>query len=294
MGVKFVVSHLDEQLGPFEEAELKTKWVKGELLPIDYVYDDAKQDWVLLTERFAWASNKPEASSPPPLKEITVRKARPPEAPKPVEITGGTVVKEWKKDTAHGARVKLVNGVGEIDLSPMQPGRVEVVLQESSAGMLRLQNPLKIQVKAPEPQILEWSMPATQAVGVDALIVIKALDGKGQLCSHYDDQFTIKIQASTNNDINVPLKNGQAAVKLQHTRAEAWKLSLHYSGPKALKLPAQMNMEWTPGPAARLILDGPQEYTAGEPLKVHVKAVDQYGNVAKTFQGTVILEVKAS
>ncbi len=90
MGAKFVVSHLDVQQGPFEESELKAKWVKGELLPIDYVYDDAKQDWLLVSERFAWATNKPEASSPPPLKDSLPRKARPPAPPKAIEISGAS------------------------------------------------------------------------------------------------------------------------------------------------------------------------------------------------------------
>ncbi len=294
MGAKFVVSHLDVQQGPFEESELKAKWVKGELLPIDYVYDDAKQDWLLVSERFAWATNKPEASSPPPLKDSLPRKARPPAPPKAIEISGASVVKEWKKEAGQGARVKMVDGIGEIDLSPLAPGSVEVVLQESSSGMLKLQNPLQINVKPSEPQSIEWTMPVSQAVGADTLIHIKALDAKGQLCAHFDDQFVIKVQASTNNEIKVPLSAGQASVKLQHTRAEVWKLSLHYTGSKTLKMPEDKSLDWTPGPAVRLILDGPQEYIAGSPLKVHVKAVDQYGNVAKTFQGTVILEVKAS
>lgn len=74
MNPRFIVSHLDEQIGPFDEATLKAKWVKGELLPIDYVYDDTKQDWVLLAERFSWATTKAEQQTPPPMREISVKK----------------------------------------------------------------------------------------------------------------------------------------------------------------------------------------------------------------------------
>src|SRR4051812_13633990 len=64
---KFVVSHMDEQMGPFDEQQLKAAWVKGEILPIDYVYDEAKQDWVLLAERFPWAAKvQGEDLMPPP------------------------------------------------------------------------------------------------------------------------------------------------------------------------------------------------------------------------------------
>src|SRR5579871_3843031 len=63
---KFVVSHMDEQMGPFDEQQLKAAWSKGEILPIDYVYDEAKQDWILLAERFPWAGQQPEEKMPPP------------------------------------------------------------------------------------------------------------------------------------------------------------------------------------------------------------------------------------
>jgi len=92
----------------------------------------------------------------------------------------------------------------------------------------------------------------------------------------------------------VAIAGGLATVKLANTKAESWKLTVHYHGTRALRLPEAKTLEWQPGPAARLILDGPPELVAGNPLKVQVKAVDQYGNLARTFQGTVILEVKAS
>jgi hypothetical protein len=188
--------------------------------------------------------------------------------------------------------VKLVDGVGEIDLSPVQPGQVELVLQDSSGTMLKLQEPLKIQVKAAEPVEVVWTI-ATQAnVGTDTEIVLKAVDASGAACTHYDDSFIVRVNGS--QDTHVNMRGGTAVVKFNHTKAESWKLTLHYTGVRQLRLPEGRTFEWLPGPAVRLILDGPQNLVAGSPLKVHVKAVDAYGNLAKTFQGTVILEVKAS
>ncbi len=291
--IKYVVSHLEEQIGPLDEAELKAKYAKGDLLPIDYVYDDQKKDWVLLSEKFIWAQVRPEVAAPPPIKE-PVKKKRPPEPPQAIEISGNNVMKEWKKAVGQGAKVKLIDGVGEIDLSPLQPGDVELILQDSSAGMLKLHNPLKIHVKPAEPFAVEWSVPAQQTVGQDAEIAVKAMDRAGHACTHYDDRFLIRVQNSVGHEIHVDLKDGVALVKIPHTKSESWKLSFHYSGSRVLKLPEDKTMEWLSGPATRLILDGPSEYIAGHPLKIHVKAVDHYGNLAKTFQGTVILEVKAS
>lgn len=305
MSAKFVVSHLEQQLGPFDEAELKAKWAKGELLPIDYVYDEAKQDWILLAERFNWTGNKPEAGSPPPLSENTIKKRRPPEPPSHayqnnhqktqtgVEISGQSVMKEWKKGAGQGAKVKLVDGVGEIDLSPVTPGQVELVLQDSSGTMLKLQEPLRIQVQAAEPVEVVWTIATQSNVGNDTEIVLKAVDAAGAACTHYNDNsFIIRVNGS--EDTHVNMRAGTAVVKFNHTKAEQWKFTLHYTGVQQLRLPEARTFDWLPGPAVKLILDGPQNLVAGSPLKVHVKAVDAYGNLAKTFQGTVILEVKAS
>jgi hypothetical protein len=102
------------------------------------------------------------------------------------------------------------------------------------------------------------------------------------------------VNGADGKEFPVAMKDGQALIKIHHTKAESWRLSFHYSGSRVLKMPEDRTLEWQPGPATKLILDGPGEYVAGHPLKVHVKAVDNWGNLAKTFQGTVILEVKAS
>jgi hypothetical protein len=305
MNPKFIISHLDVQLGPFDEAELKAEWVKGEILPIDYVYDESVSDWILLSEKFAWAGAKAETVTPPPLKEAPKKTraqiAATPSSPAPIVFANSSdpiVVLEAapavKAAENAGAKVNLVGGVGEVDLSPLEPGNVELVLQNSSAGALSLQNPLKIHVRPAEPVAIEWSLAATQTVGQDAEIQVRALDKSGHLCSHYEDHFAIRVNGVDGKEIPVPLKNGQALIKIQHTKAESWRLSFHYKGGRVLKLPEDRALEWQPGPATKLILDGPKEYVAGHPLKVQVKAVDNFGNLAKTFSGTVVLEVKAS
>ena len=346
MSLKFVVSHLDQQIGPFTEQELKTKWSKGELLPIDYVYDELKKDWILLAERFEWVA-APTDSAPPPLKPNTDRKKIPPApvvqnpAPqpnanmsqqKPAESTivihtpilnlpqtpvvvqdplptptslpmmhtqpspvvAPSVLVKANPQRPQPAKVKIVNGVGEIDLSPDTPGQVELVLQNSSSGNLKLQEPLKIQVRPLEPEEIMWAFPLEQTVGQDLEILLKAVDGKGTVCTHFSESFTLRIGGSEPKTMNVQINAGVAAVKLANTKAEKWEVSFQYAGARSLRLPESKTMEWQPGPAARLILDGPPDLIAGHPLKVQVRAVDQYGNLAKTFQGTVVLEVKAS
>ncbi|NJL24267.1 MAG: DUF4339 domain-containing protein [Calothrix sp. SM1_5_4] len=289
-----MVSHLDEQIGPFDEAELKAKWTKGEILPIDYVYDETKQDWILIAEKFSWATNKREESlMPPPLRSDTVVTRRVPPALSRVTETPAVAPPVTPAKPVAGTKVKLVEGVGEIELSPLNPGKVELLV-DPSATMLKLTEPLRIDVKPAEPVEIVWTVANQLAVGQDLEVSLRALDENGNVCLHYTDEFTLQVRGNTPRDMKLITNDGAASVRLNHTKAESWTVSLVYSGKKSLKLPETKTVEWQPGPAVRLILDGPQEYTAGIPLKVQVKAVDSFGNLARTFQGTVVLEVKAS
>ena len=392
--MKFVVSHLDQQMGPFDEQELKSKWSAGEILPIDYVFDEAKQDWILLAERFPWAAKPvvktpaPGAGGPPPVRQenimkramppapaavaaslqaATPTKPQPPEGPAPT-LSGTTVVSASKvlagpststiaegitlseplrleplkaqlrelnlktsfelddgsqltpsapapspetvsasapaplpavalKPTAapEPAQITIVNGVGQVELAPMRPGEVRLVLQESpSSPRLHMTEPLKINIKASEPVRVEWTLPSQQTVGQDLELSVRALDDRGVVCAHYQEDYTLQIRGPSQQDLPVRMSDGQALIRLNHIKAETWTLSLHYSGQRRLQLPESRTLEWLPGAAARLVLDGTPEFLAGDPMKVQVRAVDAYGNTARTFQGTVVLEVKAS
>lgn len=52
MQLKFIVSHEGLELGPFTEEEIRQMVGTNQLLPIDYLYDEGKQDWILINERF--------------------------------------------------------------------------------------------------------------------------------------------------------------------------------------------------------------------------------------------------
>ncbi len=436
MSQKFVVSHLDQQMGPFDEQELKMKWASGEILPIDYVYDEAKEDWILLADRFPWAAKpiKDDGSAPPPIRDVNIIKRTPPPAKPvgevskvmpmpnlaapatmpapPLTLSENAPVNETLKaamdiiryteiiprkmetpapaptpakpaepakvtapkhelrvelpentnvifpkiekapdsflkldmlmplapmqdlsahtpiampaplavsvpqpmtikplevratppppshngplNSGHGTKVTLVNGVAEIDFTPTNPGNVELDVSDITGSSIKSIESLKIHVKAAEPVAVTWEYPSTQVVGTDVEVRVRALDDRGLVCEHYNDQYMIQIRGPVAHDVNVKMVAGQAVVLLTHTKAEKWEVSLHYSGTKHVKLPDASELEWQPGTAVRLILDGPHEYLAGDPMKVKVKAVDAYGNTAKTFQGTVALEVKAS
>jgi hypothetical protein len=50
MQTQFYVSHSGHQMGPYEVHDILQLLTTGTLSPVDYVYDDAKADWVLFLE----------------------------------------------------------------------------------------------------------------------------------------------------------------------------------------------------------------------------------------------------
>jgi hypothetical protein len=299
--IKFVVSHLDQQSGPFNEQELLAQWAKGELLPIDYVYDEVKQDWILLSERFPWASSESAGETagaqlplPPPLSEETIRRRRPAELkPKPVIPVPIKQTPTVPNPSAEKAKaITLKDGSGELEIDVVKPGELELVIDSGSP--LKMEAPFKVTVRPAYPRELVWEVKEPQAVGQDCEILVRAVNETGQPCLGHDETYILHIRGPLVQDVDLPMKDGQAFMKFNHTRAETWSLSLHSPHSHPLSLPEARLVEWRPGPAVRLILDGPREYVAGKPMKVQVRALDAYGNLATTFQGTVNLEVKAS
>lgn len=298
---KFIVSHLDQQIGPFSEEELRIRFFKGDLLPIDYIYDEKSKDWVLFAERFPWAKAA-EPNSPPtvPMDAAVLKRTAailnksetatnvsiydappaPPIAPASRAPSNGPI-----------PQIHLVNGQAEIDIPSLIPGHVELALQASDN--LKMTEPFRIQVKPVDPVMVTWAIDRQKVVGQEVIIVLKALDHHGNVCLRYSDEFTVQIRGPVSRDLNAMMKDGEAIVRLENTKAETWNLSLHYNGQKNIHLPASCTLEWLPGPAVRLVVDGPQECTTGSPVKLQIKAVDVYGNLATSFQGTVAFDVKA-
>lgn len=348
-----MVSHLDQQIGPFDEATLKAKWLSGEILPIDYVFDEPKQDWVLITDRFEWTKKpsqaaaapiKPAApiasansSAPPPINVKKEPKKAPPPAPpeaialaatspsinlssfsitditvpslnvpvpkevepvveieletktsipKPAPVSAPVVATPVvSQDTA--SKLMMVDGIAEVDLSTLVPGKVELVMNNAGQEIK-----LNLQVRSAEPAKIEWTiLNMTPTVGQDLEVLCRAHDKNGHLCSEFSGPFSLK---ANDRDYKFEISKGSATVKFQQTKAERCILTLHNHGSKALEMPMAVNVEWQPGPAVGLILDGTPELVAGSTQKVQVKAVDKYGNLAKSFQGTLNLENKAS
>lgn len=302
---KYIVQHQDEQLGPFEEHELKQRWEAGTILGIDYVYDEGKQDWVLLAECFRWAAaghlddTMPVKIQPPAMTEEIALEPEvepeveavelpelPPVAPAPVPKVAAAKPVAAK----HAAEVRMVDGRGELTLGELKPGHLSVRIMHEGLEA----EELHLDVRPAEPVRVRWTPPASHVVGHELELRFEAVDADDRVCAGFSGEFTVVTGGGAKKRHDVKTIDGVGVVRWTHTKAEAWTVHLEHRGRSPLVLPAKHKLEWLAGPAHRLVVDGPTDFHAGMPLKVQVKAVDAYGNVARDFQGTVVLDVKAS
>jgi hypothetical protein len=95
----FYVSHEGHQQGPLSLDEIVAKVKAGELTPLDYLFDDAKNDWVVFLEHSALAARIQEHKPKTPPKPSPV-----PHAPSAHEQQ--LIAKKVKEVESSGAEVK--------------------------------------------------------------------------------------------------------------------------------------------------------------------------------------------
>ena len=304
---KFIVSHEDQQLGPFTEVELRQKWTSGAILGVDYVYDEAKADWIMIAERFRWAADGAltdtirvsvmpaamteeitvELSVPPPV-PVKATPPAPPVAPVVVEDELDLNFSFGEKTAAVPAAqaIQMTDGYGEISLDAMDAGSIELKLRNSDMPTARI----RLDLLPSDPTTVRWTLPTVAEVGRQITLSLEVTDDRGLVCRTFQGEFTV-VTAGKRHLV----KTIDGAGRLEFTQEKAEVVSVHLESDPSLTLtlPAMQKLEWTPGPAVKLVVDGPTEHQSGIPLKVRVKALDQYGNVARSYQGMVSLDVKA-
>lgn len=98
--MKYKVSHLGEESGPFSLEEIVGKVRAKELELFDYIFDETKKDWLLLMEHPELAANL-KSNKPPRPPTLGQTEAIPAAAPTPVQtatqtsVAAGTEGAEW-------------------------------------------------------------------------------------------------------------------------------------------------------------------------------------------------------
>lgn len=324
MQLKFIVSHDGLELGPYTENEIRQMVSGNQLLPIDYLYDESKQDWILINERFDLKAKANDA--PVPEKTVTANPAYPDlgEAPPPQDqvVRRRDTSKHAIKEAAatiqpapsttpartspavvqiaapaatvanvDTSKVQFAGGIGTVSLKQLRAGRVVLKLKDCTSPDVALPTETVVNVQAGPAKMIGWEAPANCSAGEEILINCWTKDAYDNVTNNFDGQFELVIKGEKTEKFKVSFTRGVATVKAKWTKAEVASLELNDVNHTNLGVPAPKSLTVKAGPATKLIVESPAQTVVGENLPVTVKAVDAYGNLATDFKGEIAVGV---
>lgn len=285
----YIVSHIGQELGPYSESELKNLWEKKEILPIDYVFDEAKQDWYLITEIFSWAGYLTSTATPPALTKIKVKEDPPPK----------DVILRRPKNVPY--RTQFKSGQAKVDLTDLAKTPGAFTLKEVPGSSLKFKESFQIEIRPAIPRKLMVRVPYTIQAGQKIDVKIDAVDEGHHFCPNLSGFAELSIRCETFTRVErIEILQGLGHFSFTHTRAE--KISFEISDLReiidqdVLRLETEpaCHLQIIPGPAMHISAVGPTEFTVGQNIQIELQAVDQYGNFVQNFSATVDIEANKS
>ncbi len=275
MQATFYVSHEGEQLGPFSLEEIAIQVKNSTLLPIDYVFVEDKDDWVLVCEyqpindllnnnEFMSESEKSELD----LGDKIINDDH--ESLKPIELFEDSVLNEIKEEPEG---LELFEEQKQDEFS-------------SSFDELREDSEDKI-----------FSMPTQSPEGF-----FKNENGDNEIEEKVDDlESTIDLfdesssfvdgEVFSENDI-VSINNGVAILNFTHKIAGKIKLSFFSQNNPELKLQKPVELVVKPGHVEKIFCQLPPKAEVGQKIALKFKAVDSFGNTDTSYSQNLDLLIQ--
>lgn len=191
-------------------------------------------------------------------------------------------------------QIQLKDGVGAIELLQYTAGLVRLTLRDESRSGINAGKTEELLIKAAPASRLVLKGPASETqAGQSTTVTVEAHDKWGNKDTHFSGVCSITVTgaAEPSGSHELKLSGGQGTYTFLSKKAETVTVKLNDSNKLGLDLSATCNVNYVAGPAARLELIMPEETVAGQAVRVQVKAVDQYGNLATTCNDNVKLEV---
>lgn len=290
MPSRFNISRNGHGLGSFSKEQLTQRLQANELYPTDAVLVPETGAWLelstfLSTPKAALAPPPPTSESDAPIASSLRTSAQ---SAVPLKVPpGAKPVVEAKR-----GKVSLKGGVGTIELLRYSAGTLNLAVIGDSLKNMEFEAPKELQIKSAQASKLVIKTPNEIVAGAEALLIVEAHDKWGNC----DGDFigVVGVELSNGIDIGiVQLSNGQGKATFTVTKAGAVSVKLTDVSRTGLDVTAMSEFKCVPGPAAKLVIVSPEQTMAGHPVRVHVKALDQYGNLASACNDEVEVEVSA-
>ncbi len=187
--------------------------------------------------------------------------------------------------------VDIKDGEASVEIDSNFAGKLELSL--SGNDQVDLSDSKQVDVASGRASKIVLFGPSEIEAGKPITLNFLAHDDYGNI----DIQFEGQIKLDSKDFFEIPgalaLKSGVGSMSFTINEAGIKHIKI-LAVDHDLELPEAFDLEVFPGPAHQLVIDTPEELSAGETLKVKIRAVDQFGNPTKNFSGKVTLNIKGS
>ncbi len=217
----------------------------------------------------------------------------------PVQLENQEEPTESKESTAAARsnnemlsqEVDIKDGEASVEIDSNFAGKLELSL--SGNDQVDLSDSKQVDVASGRASKIVLFGPSEIEAGKPITLNFLAHDDYGNI----DIQFEGQIKLDSKDFFEIPealvLKSGVGSMSFSINEAGIKHIKI-LAVDHDLELPEAFDLEVFPGPVHQLVIDTPEELSAGETLKVKIRAVDQFGNPTKNFSGKVTLNIKGS
>ncbi len=267
MQSSFIVVHNQQEVGPLTEMEVRERLTRGDLLPIDYYYDEVLGDWALVETRFTplvsvdstqvTATDINLGSSPYPA---------PPEIPPPQE----QVARRPSRSTTNSAQ-------------PLPP------LEKGAPPPITVSTPSVISIP-PTPKLENQDSPPPMKSSHET----KPKDHPSPAVTpplSPTPHAPLSLESESRTE-KVEMVGGVTTVSLKQVRAGVVVVRLKESNDKSIRSSQPAKVEVKPGKVSSISWICQEEVKAGQLFSLIITCRDNYGNTSDQFNGEVELTLK--
>ncbi|MBX7230774.1 MAG: DUF4339 domain-containing protein [Bdellovibrionales bacterium] len=301
---KYIVSQQGQEIGPYTEDEIRALLQSKQIQPIDYIYDEEIQDWVLIMDKFDFRQIIPGHRPNPmatkdnvdiypqlPTKVIQIPKNQAPLLS--MEPKTSTLSSEPTQSPSPPYNQVVFNsGVANLELRQVQAGAIQIRFEESTIPQISLPETHVIQIQAAQAHSIEWKVPPSVISGETVNVEFYACDHFGNSTTQFENNLDLVVHSQhAPQHHKIQFQSGEAKWSFTPTLTETIQLELHDTLQLGLHLPGPQLIQIKPGALARFVLESPPETIAGENLSLTIKAVDKFGNLVVDFKGEIGLKI---
>lgn len=274
MLTKHIVSHAGQELGPFSEDEIREKILANELLPIDYLYDEVSQDWVLISDKLDLKKLiAPQIQLPPPM----IKQSKP-----------------LHEDTRLGMAYPTLTQI-PVQLEERGPKDSD----EDATMSFHVETPPPVAAIKNQTESKIASRPGPQKQKVQKVEVFEFQTAEETLPAKTKFVSTSSFHAKQNEPRHgvkttqtLKVSGGIGTLSLKQHQAGKLVISLQDCHFPNITIPADSVVSVDPGPAKVITWNPPTQCQAGDEVEIVIAARDTYDNIVIGFKHPMTLRRK--